>query len=63
MELLIINANAPCNIVTCSSHHKFDFLENVGNAPKFIDLYGKSAGKCWKNPYDNGLLSYDYIIM
>lgn len=63
IELLIINASAPRNIVACSSHHKFDFLENVGNAPKFIDLYGKSAKNCRKSSYDNWLLSYDYIIM
>lgn len=63
IELLIRNVERSRNIVTCSSHHKFDFLENVGNAPKFIDLYRKSAGKCWKNPYDNWLLSYNHIVM
>lgn len=60
---LITNANAPCNIVACSSHHKFDFLENVGNVQKFIDLYGKSAKNCRKSSYDNWLLSYNHIIM
>lgn len=63
IELLIINANAPCNIVACSSHSDFDFLEIAGNVQKFIDLYGKSAKNCRKSSYDNWLLSYDYIIM
>ena len=60
---LITNANAPCNIVTCSSRSDFDFLEIAGNVQKFIDLYGKSAKNCQKSSYDNWLLSYKYIIM
>ena len=63
IELSIINANAPRNIVTCSSRSNFDFLEIAGNVQKFIDLYGKSAKNCRKSSYDNWLLSYDYIIM
>ena len=63
IELLIINANAPCNIIACSSRHNFDFLEIAGNVQKFIDLYGKSAKNCRKSSYDNWLLSYKYIIM
>ena len=63
IELLIINAMRPCNIVACSSHSDFDFLEIAGNVQKFIDLYGKSAKNCRKSSYDNWLLSYDYIIM
>lgn len=63
IELLIINANAPCNIIARSSRHNFDFLEIAGNVQKFIDLYGKSAKNCRKSSYDNWLLSYDYIIM
>lgn len=63
IELLIINANAPCNIVACSSRSDFDFLEIAGNVQKFIDLYGKSAKNCRKSSYDNWLLSYGYIIM
>lgn len=63
MGKLIINANAPCNIVACSGRSNFDFLEIAGNVQKFIDLYGKSAKNCRKSSYDNWLLSYEYIIM
>ena len=63
VELLVTNAKRSRNIVTRSSHHNFDFLEIAGNVQKFIDLYRKSAKNCRKNSYNNGLLSYDYIIM
>ena len=63
IELSIINAMRPCNIVACFSRSNFDFLEIAGNVQKFIDLHGKSAKNCRKSSYDNTQLSYDYIIM